>query len=260
MSGWTIGACALAAAAAALATPARGLLPPRRTVGRTPYVGGGVVLAVGVVLLAGEPRVIALAAIATGAGLSAGVLVARRRADRVAVTVRRRVVEMCDGLHAELTAGQTPSAALARAAEEWSVLSAVSRSASSGGDVSQALRALASTPGAGGLRVVAAAWQVAHRTGHGLADALSRVAQELRDAEHTRRLVDGELASARATARMVAALPVVALLVGTGAGADPWTFLLTDPVGLACLAGGVALGVAGLAWIEALARDVQREQ
>ena len=185
-------------------------------------------------------------------------LVARHRSRRAARQVRTRVVEMCDGLQAELAAGQTPSTALQRLAAEWSALLPVSRTAIAGGDVPTALRDLAGSPGAGDLRVVAAAWQVAHRTGHGLADALARVAQELRDAEQTRRVVIGELASARATARLVACLPLAALLMGSGAGADPWAFLFGHPVGWACLAGGLGFGIAGLAWIEALARNVER--
>jgi tight adherence protein B len=57
---------------------------------------------------------------------------------------------------------------------------------------------------------------------------------------------------------VVACLPVVALLMGSGAGADPWAFLLGHPVGLACLAGGTGCGIAGLTWIVALARDGER--
>ncbi len=205
-----------------------------------------------------EPRLLVLGVVGGGSAVAAGRLVGRRRADRAAARVRARVVDLCDGLQAELAAGQTAATALERVAAEWPTLQPVSRSAAAGGDVPAALRELAIAPGAGDLRVVAAAWQVAHRTGHGLADALARVARELRDAEQTRRVVAGELASARATARLVAGLPLVALLMGSGAGADPWTFLLGHPVGLGCLAGGVGCGIAGLAWIEALARDVER--
>lgn len=260
MTGLDVGACGLAAAAVWLLLPAPGRIRHARPTGRPPYVVGAVVLAAAAAFLAGEPRLLALAGIATCATVAAVRLLARHRADRAAERVRGRVVEMCDGLQAELAAGQTPTTALERAAEEWPALLPVIRATSSGGDVPRALRALATTPGAGDLRVVAAAWQVAHRTGHGLGDALTRVAQELRESEKTRRVVGGELASARATARLVAALPLVALLMGSGAGADPWAFLVGEPLGIGCLAGGVACGIAGLAWIEALARDVQRDR
>ncbi|RHW26753.1 type II secretion system protein [Nocardioides immobilis] len=252
-------ACVLAGCAALL------LAPPRAALGRgrrgrrgSSYVVGGLGLCGAGWWLADEPRLLVLGAVAGAAALAAGRLVARHRADRAAARVRSRVVELCDGLQAELAAGQTATVALERVAGEWPALLPVTRSAAAGGDVPGAFRELAAGPGAGDLRVVAAAWQVAHRTGHGLADALGRVAQELRDAEQTRRVVTGELASARATARLVACLPLVALLMGSGAGADPWGFLLGHPVGLGCLAGGVGCGIAGLAWIEALARDVER--
>lgn len=259
MTGWTAVAGLLAGCAVLLLAPAPvtpGGRVRRRRASSYSLVAGGLA-GVGWVL-ADEPRLLVLGLVGGGAALAAGRLLARRRADRKAAQVRARVVELCDGLQAELAAGQTATTALERVAVEWPTLLPATRSAAAGGDVPAALRELAAEPGAGDLRVVAAAWQVAHRTGHGLADALARVAQELRDAEQTRRVVTGELASARATARLVACLPLVALLMGSGAGADPWAFLLGHPVGLACLAGGVGCGIAGLAWIEALARDVER--
>jgi len=126
------------------------------------------------------------------------------------------VLEVCDLLAADLAAGRPPGAALAAGAERWPPL-------------------------------------VGQHSGHGLAAALERTAAGLRARRRTRRLVDSELASARSTARLVACLPVAVLLMGSGAGSDPWTFLLSTPVGWICGAVGLALIGVGLWWIERLA-------
>ena len=164
------------------------------------------------------------------------------------------VLEVCDLLAAELAAGRPPGAALGAAAERWPPLVAAVEAARLGADVPDALRRLAEEHrGAADLRWVAGAWQVAQRSGHGLAAALERTADGLRARRRTRRLVDSELASARATARLVACLPLAVLLMGSGAGSDPWSFLLGTPVGWACLVCGLALIALGLWWIERLA-------
>jgi tight adherence protein B len=67
------------------------------------------------------------------------------------------------------------------------------------------------------------------------------------------RQVESEVASARATARLVAALPVVVLSAGAGLGSSPWEFLFGHPAGVACLAAGAALVGTGLTWIERIA-------
>jgi tight adherence protein B len=172
----------------------------------------------------------------------------RTAADRAAV------LEVCDLLAAELAAGRPPGAALEAASQRWPPLVAAVDAVRLGADVPDALRRLAEEHGgAADLRWVAGAWQVAERSGHGLVAALERTADGLRARRRTRRLVDSELASARATARLVAGLPVAVLVMGSGAGSDPWSFLLGTPVGWACLVLGVGLVAVGLWWIERLA-------
>jgi tight adherence protein B len=256
MTGLAVG-CAVLAVVLLVRPPARfdpapGSASPvgRLAVAAPIAVAGCVVVA--------DPRLGALALIvaATAAG-SAG-LWRRRRRRRAAEEVSGQVLETCELLAGELGAGRPPGEALDRAATAWPPMAPVAEAFRVGADVPTALREIADDlHGARDLRVVAAAWQVAHRTGQGLSATVDRVADGLRASAATRRLVTGELASARATARLVAGLPVLALAMGSGAGGDPWGFLLGNPAGLACLACGLGFGLAGLWWIESIAREAE---
>ena len=219
-----------------------------------PLAGAGVVLGV----TGGSVRLVLLATLAVAVGWAAAAFVRHRTRRREERDTAARVLEGCELLAAELGTGRPPGAALDRAAADWPHLAGVAEAFRIGADVPEALRDAATRPGAGDLRIVAAAWQVAHRTGAGLGVAVDRVTRDLRAARATRRVVEGELASARATARLLAGLPALALVMGSGTGGDPWGFLFGTPVGLACLATGLAFGLAGLWWIEAIARDVDR--
>jgi tight adherence protein B len=215
--------------------------------------------AAGAVLVTGGDRLVPAIVLAAAcwAGLS---LWRRRRRRREAQLVAERIREACEHLAAELGAGLPSGDALDQVARSWPPLAPVAEAHRIGADVPAALRLAAARPGAGDLRLLAAAWQVAHRTGQGLAASVDRVAGDLAAARRTRRVVEGELASARATARLVAALPVLAWAMGSGAGGDPLRFLLGSPLGWGCLALGTTFGLAGLWWIEAIARDVDGAQ
>ena len=245
-------------AAAAVLVGSRPLTFPADRYRPGPLVVALVVTAVGVGALVGSPEPAFLSLVLAGAAAGAHRLWQQRARAAVTEKTRDRVLECCDLLGAELAAGQPAEAALGQAAEAWPAFGPVAQCQAYGGDVPAALRRAALEPGAEGMALVAAAWHVSHQTGHGLADALGRVAQTLRDARATDRVVRGELASARATARLVAALPLVALAIGAGSGGDPLSFLIGTPIGLACLAGGLGLGLAGLAWIERLASEAAR--
>lgn len=246
---WAAAAVVLAAAAGVLAVPARGRVhgPPARARPVLLVAGAGLVVALV------PPRWWGLVTVAAGVACGARVLLRgrRRRAERT--RVGQQVLEACDLVAAELAAGSPVEQALERAGELCPLLRPAGDAGRLGSDVAAALRRAAGEPGADDLRLLAAAWQVSHRSGQGLAVATARISQRLRAQRRTARVVEAELSSARATARLVAALPVAAWVMGAGTGSRPVAFLTGGPAGLVCLAVGLGLTMAGLWWIEALA-------
>ena len=200
-----------------------------------------------------QGRHLALLAVVGGAGVGAFRGVERGRRERVAQRTRQEVIDYCEALAGELRAGQAINRAVERSVAVWPASEVVAAAARLDASVPRALRRLAALPGAAAVRRLAGAWEVSSSTGAGLVVAVEQVLATARAEEATARLVRAELASARATARLVSGLPVVVLLAAQGIGARPWHFLLDTPAGVGCLAAGVALSLAGLAWIDRIA-------
>ncbi len=228
--------------------------PPRDLRGVPVRVGLGMLA--GVVAAAGAGlavRHLALLAVLGAAALGVLRIVQRSRRDRVAHARRQHVVDYCEELAGELRAGQPVTVAVARAARVWPETEPVAAAARLDASVPTALRRLARLPGATAMARLAGAWQLSAGTGAGLVVSVEQVLATARSEATTTRLVRAELASARATARLVTALPVVVLLAAEGVGARPWHFLLATWPGTACLATGVGLSLAGLGWIDRIA-------
>lgn len=197
-----------------------------------------------------QALLVGAAALAARAGL-----VARRRRG-AARTAEEHLLEACELIAADLRAGLTPETALARAATDWPALAPVAAAADLGVDVPGAFRVAAAGPGQRDLLLVAGAWQVSQRSGSALAAGMTRVAGRLRQARSSRAIVRSELASARATARLLAVLPFLSLAMGSGVGGDPVRFLVGTPWGFGCLASGLLLDLVGLWWIDRLAESI----
>lgn len=98
------------------------------------------------------------------------------------------------------------------------------------------------------LRALAACWRVCSAAGAGLAGAVDRMADGLRAAQAQQRLVESELAGPRATAGLLAVLPLAGVALGAALGAQPLTVLLHTRLGAACLTVGLALDALGVWW------------
>lgn len=199
---------------------------------------------------------------------AAAVVAGRRGLQAVRASADRErseaaTAEACGALAAELRAGRPQDAALALAAEDLPppMSEAVRRavvSARLGGDVPAALHAAAegAASNAGGLllRRLATCWQVAGRTGAGLADVVDALATDLRGRERLRLETNAALAGPRTTAWLLAGLPVVGVAMAAGFGASPARVLLRTPAGLACLVLGTVLDLMGVLWTRRLVR------
>lgn len=239
-----------------------GLPTPRRLVPRaaTPWP----VLPAGRAWTGLLPVLVALAAwpvLGPAGAAVAGVLtvVARRalaaRASAAGRAAERRgAAEALAVLAGELRAGRTPEDALDRASRvavgpTRQALAGAAAAARVGGVPHEVLRRAADASAVASLlRGLAACWQVCQGTGSSLASAVDRLEDALREEAVRRDVVESELAGPRATAALLAVLPVVGTLMAAGLGAHPVHVLLHTTVGVACLAVGLALDLLGLWW------------
>ncbi|MFX0580142.1 type II secretion system F family protein [Nocardia nepalensis] len=210
-----------------------------------------------------------VAALAVGIGpLVATVLVGGTVGIRVrrASRDRRRSVEcahLLDALEAvigELRVGAHPSAAAEVAAHEsrgeaaraFAVSAARSRLGGSGAD---GLRHVDSIVDAE-LARIADAWQVAENHGLALAELLSAARTDLLGRIRFRTRTTAALAGARATAAVLAGLPLLGIGLGQLMGAAPLHVLLSPGAGTVVLPLGAALACTGLLWTDAITRKV----
>ncbi len=188
----------------------------------------------------------------------------RLRRARLEEATAAAVVGLADALAAELLVGRPaiPALVLAGTAIDDPMLGRAVRPVfdllALGGDVAGALTAASVNPGCRGLGWLAIAWQVAEGSGAGLAVAVTRIADVARAEGEHRRDVRAQLAGPRATAALLAVLPLVGILLGVALGADPLAILLGTPGGLACLVVGLGLEMAGLRWTSRLAAAAER--
>ena len=156
----------------------------------------------------------------------------------------------------ELRIGAHPVRAFDTAAQE------------TGGVVGAALRSVAARAGLGadvsaGLREVAARsalshewdrlavfWQLATRHGLAVSDLMRAAQLDIVERQRYYARLDAGMAGARATAAILAVLPVLGVVLGQLIGAEPLTFLIGGGVGGALLIVGVALLCAGLWWAD----------
>ncbi|MEU8460602.1 type II secretion system F family protein [Streptomyces sp. NPDC029003] len=176
------------------------------------------------------------------------------------------VVALCGAVVGELRAGSQPGQALTVAIRRTAAgpggpgaaQAAALAAAAFGGDVAAALREAAREPGAEGLAAMAACWRVSVDGGAGLAAGLDRLEGALRAERDRQESLRAQLAGARSTTVVLALLPLVGLLIGTGLGADPLRVLLHSPVGWGCLLAGGVLEALGLLWCRRIVRTGER--
>ncbi|GGI47539.1 tight adherence protein B [Agromyces flavus] len=203
------------------------------------------------------------------AGLAAAVISRRRLARADPGGPVDRVAAATERLAALLTAGLAPAAAWRNVdlrpddggtardhadLDDERVVAAAAAAAGEGDSVADAMaRARASHAAASpAWSILAAAWAVADAAGAPLAACLGALAGALRSEAQLRREAAAALAGPAASAKLVAALPVIAVVFGAVLGFDTIGVLFGNPVGLGCLVVGSGLLWVGTRWSRAM--------
>jgi len=258
MTGLVAGALALAAALLVVPSSSRhrlvvsGMLPRRTLVPRRVPVAMPLLAAGAAVSAAIVPTTVVLAAATVGVTL---LLRRRRRTAQRRVEQEWRALEgALDVLVGELRAGAHPVAAFHAASAETGgavgvSFQAVASRAVLGADVPAGLRAVAATSATPApWERLALCWELGQT--HGLAMATLMRAAQADIVERTRfaARVNAGMAGARATAAVLAGLPLAGVALGELIGARPMKFLVSGGPGGWLLLIGVTLACVGLAW------------
>lgn len=205
---------------------------------------------------------VALASLASpGVAVAVGVAAAivavrrhRRRRERRRCAEGRSVAAALEVLAGELRVGAHPIQAFGVAAEESSgvvgrSLRAVASRARLGADVSWGLHAMADRSAVPVYwERMATCWRLAADHGLAISTLMQAAHRDIVDRQRFADQVEASSAGARATAAILAGLPVIGVLLGQLVGAHPVQFLLGRGSGGWILAVGVILIGLGVAW------------
>jgi tight adherence protein B len=187
----------------------------------------------------------------------------RRRHRRVGSAAENQTLQAAmDVLVGELRVGAHPVRAFSVAAAETdgtvaAAFRAVAARARLGADVAAGLRS------AGGLSALpaqwdrlAVCWQLAAQHGLGISVLMRAAQRDIVARQRFSTRVTAKLAGARATATILAALPVLGVLLGQLIGAQPLRFLLGGHAGGWLLVIGTTLACGGLLWSDRITDGV----
>ncbi len=216
-----------------------------------PAGGAGVGVIIGVLLNSPPAGVAAAMVGATVAGLiRSAASTRRRRRDAVALTAAIRAlareVHVGSDLDTAITAVRA-TVGLSAAA----VLGGLMVSAADPGSRPSSAAGLSVHPVHAPL---AAAVRLSRRVGAPLSALLARLAEGLADEQQATDERATAVAGARLSGWVLAALPVMGVLLGMGMGADPLPVLVSDGIGGALLVVGSLLLCTGLLWSARIAR------
>jgi tight adherence protein B len=220
-----------------------------------PRRGGAAAAGIGAGLLAGAVST-PLVAVLAGAAAAGALCAARARTARTAEDERLRgLAEALGSLAGDLRAGRPTAEAAGAAVSACGdrVVGDALAGALGGADLSPAASAARGRWEQAVARV-AAGVRLSVRTGCSLAAVACAVEDDLRARLRLQAELRAATAAPRASALLLAGLPVLAFAMGSGIGADPWRVLTATPVGQVLLVVGVGLEAAGLAWSARLVR------
>jgi tight adherence protein B len=256
---------ALLLAAAVLVSPASArrrlprLAPPSMS-WRRPAAAAAVPAVLGVSVSA--PPALLLAGVIVGG--AAAVWRRRRRLECRRRSEGRAMASALEVLVGELRVGAHPVRAFTVAAAESPglvglSLQRVAARTRLGADVPAGLRAVAQDSAVPAYwRRLAVFWELAAQRGLAMSVLMQAAHHDIVDRQRFTDRLRAALAGARATAVILAALPVLGVLLGQLIGANPVRFLLGGGLGGVLLVVGVGLIACGLAWADRITERLLR--